>query len=176
MVFYENLIKKTNQLYKELVNYIFIRICTPRGIIKHLEREIFETLSKLDVSREYYRSVETYVIKMSMKYNNEGVQGQSFLAPVDESGRINFLEFLNKLIPGDSIISLGDGHYDQTLLRDLGIQLYTLRQLYSLRAYQNVYYAVKTCTFLVEPDRLEILKVLSSSLHKTSFTNFRSCQ
>jgi len=57
-------------------SYSFLRSRSISDIIKHLEKEIFLTLSKLDISEEDYRSIETYVSKMSINYLQKGVQPQ----------------------------------------------------------------------------------------------------
>lgn len=59
---------------------------------------------------------------------------------------------------------------DQKLLRDLGLQLYILRQVYSLDTSKNVFTTVKTCYYLVFSDRIEILRFLSQNVQRSSIS------
>jgi len=108
--YFANLNKKNNKLFegssvdKEFFKSSNSCMRSTRDVIKDLEREILKTLSKLDISAEFHSLIKTYVKKTSENYLNRGKQPQGFLGPKDSYGRIDFLDFLIKLISSSELI------------------------------------------------------------------------
>lgn len=112
--YFANLNKNNNNLFegssvdKEFSKSSNSCMCTTIDIIKDLEREILKTLSKLDISAEFDSLIKTYVNKTSENYLNRGKQPQGFLAPKDSYGRIDFLDFLIKLISSSEFLQVNE--------------------------------------------------------------------